>query len=216
MENILAVDLCDTLYRSNTTHDFLNYSFGNDENYLSLKRKNSSFMFKVINKLSNNIFKYDMSRVLITKILKDRSKAEIEKLVDDFIENFLSEKKIESIHKIIDTYKTDGYKVIIISASYGFIAKRIAIRLGIDECITSEAEIIDSKFTGKVKEDILYTKFSKFKNKFSSYDNLVMITDNETDYSFVKETAKSYIVINKRNKLFWEQRKEEKFIFMED
>lgn len=216
MENILAVDLCDTLYRSNTTHDFLNYSFGNDENYLSLKRKNSSFMFKVINKLSNNIFKYDMSRVLITKILKDKSNADIEKLVDDFIENFLSEKKIESIHKIIDTYKTDGYKVIIISASYGFIAKRIAIKLGIDECITSEAEIKDNKFTGKVKEDILYTKFSKFKNKFSSYDNLVMITDNETDYSFVKETAKSYIVINKRNKIFWEQRKEEKFIFMED
>lgn len=216
MEKILAVDLCDTLYHSNTTQDFFNYSFGKDENYLSLRKKNSSFIFKVINKLSNNIFKYDMSRVLITKILKDKGDLEIEGLVDNFIDEFLSEKKIWEIHEIIESYKTKGYKIIIISASYGFIAKRVAAKLGIDGYIASEAEIVNSKFTGKVKEDILYTKFSKFRDKFSSYDELVMITDNETDYSFVKQTLKSYIVINKRNKAFWNQRKEEKFVFVED
>ncbi|WP_066875152.1 HAD family hydrolase [Clostridium mediterraneense] len=216
MEKILAVDLCNTLYDSNTTQDFLNYSFAEDKKYLNIKRKNSSFMFKVINKFSNKLFKYDMSRALITQILKDKTDKEIRDLVDRFIDDFLSEKKIEKTHSIIEEYKKKGYKVIMISASYGFIAERIAEKLDIDGVISSKAELVDNKFTGKVEEDILYTKFLKFKNQFSKYNELVMITDNETDYSFVKETKKSYIVINKHNKAFWEQRKEEKFIFLED
>lgn len=216
MEKILAVDLCDTLYKSNTTQDFFNYVFAKDNLYKKLKRKNSSFSFKVVNKLSNKILKKDMSRIVITKILSGKSLEEIDSLVDDFITDYLEPLKIEKVHKIINEYKEQGYKVIIISASYDFIAKRIVKRLGFDDCITSEAEVLENKYTGRVSRDILYTKFNVFKNKYTVNDNLVMITDNTTDYDFVKQTKKSYIVINNRNKDFWNQRKEEKFIFVEE
>ena len=215
MEKILAVDLCDTLYKSNTTQDFFNYVFAKDDLYKKLKRKNSSFSFKVVNKLSNKILKKDKSRILMTKILSGKSLGEIESLVDSFITDYLEPLKIEKVHKIISEYKTQGYKVIIISASYDFIAKGIVKRLEFDDYITSEAEVLENKYTGKVSRDILYTKFNVFKNKYTVNDNLMMITDNTTDYDFVRETKKSYIVINNRNKNFWNQHKEEKFIFVE-
>ena len=215
MEKILAVDLCDTLYKSNTTQDFFNYVFAKDDLYKKLKRKNSSFSFKVVNKLSNKILKKDKSRILMTKILSGKSLGEIESLVDSFITDYLEPLKIEKVHKIISEYKMKGYKVIIISASYDFIAKGIVKRLEFDDYITSEAEVSENKYTGKVSRDILYTKFNVFKNKYTVNDNLVMITDNTTDYDFVRETKKSYIVINNRNKNFWNQHKEEKFIFVE-
>ena len=216
MEKILAVDLCDTLYKSNTTQDFFNYVFAKDDLYKKLKRKNSSFSFKVVNKLSNKILKKDKSRIVMTKILSGKSLGEIESLVDSFIIDYLEPLKIEKVHKIISEYKMKGYKVIIISASYDFIAKGIVKRLGFDGYITSEAEVLENKYTGKVSRDILYTKFNVFKNKYTVNDNLIMITDNTTDYDFVRETKKSYIVINNRNKNFWNQHKEEKFIFVEE
>ncbi|WP_297438896.1 HAD family phosphatase [uncultured Clostridium sp.] len=216
MDKILVVDLCNTLYKSNTTQDFFSYVFKVDEKYKTIKRKNSNIGFKVINKLSNKILKYDMSRALITKILKSKTSVEIENLVSNFIDEFLEKKKIEKVHQLISDYKNQGYKVIIMSASYGFIVKEIAKNLDIDGYISSEAEVINGIFTGKVSSDILYTKFRVFKKKYLNYEDLVMITDNETDYDFAKQTKKSYIVINNHNKKFWEKKKEDKFIFMEE
>lgn len=216
MSKILAVDLCNTIYDSNTTQDFFNFVFENDDYYKSLKRKNKSVSFKVVNKLSNKIFKYDMSRALITKILSDKTKEEIDLLVLDFIDNFLSEKKIEKVHSIIEDYKLKGYKVVIISASYDFIARAVVKKLGLDSCIASKAEIVNERYTGRVERDIFYKKFDVFKDNFKLYSELIMITDNETDYDFVKNTKKSYIVINNSNRAFWNQRREEKFIFLEE
>ena len=216
MDKILVVDLCNTLYKSNTTQDFFSYVFKVDEKYKTIKRKNSNIGFKVMNKLSNKILKYDMSRALITKILKSKTSVEIENLVSNFIDEFLEKKKIEKVHQLISDYKNQGYKVIIMSASYGFIVKEIAKNLDIDGYISSEAEVINGIFTGKVSSDILYTKFRVFKKKYLNYEDLVMITDNETDYDFAKQTKKSYIVINNHNKKFWEKKKEDKFIFMEE
>lgn len=216
MQKILVVDLCDTLYTSNTTQDFFNYTFANDEVYLKLKNKNKSFSFKVMNKLSNKVFKYDLSRALTTKILRDKESSKIDELVSKFLEGFLESKKINKVHEIIEEYKKNGYKIIMVSASYDFIGKCVAKKIGIDDVIASRAEVLDNKYTGRVAEDILHTKLSKFKEKFPSYEDLVMITDNTTDYEFVKETSKSYIVINKRNEEFWRSRKEDKFIFVEE
>lgn len=216
MEKVLAVDLCDTLYKSNTTQDFFNYVFAKDDVYKKLKRKNSSLSFKVVNKVSNKFFKRDMSRILMTKILNKKSLEEINSLVEAFIINYLEPLKIEKVHKIISEYKEQGYKVVIISASYDFIAKGVAMKLGFADYITSKAEVLENEFTGRVASDILYTKFDVFTEKYDINDNLVMITDNITDYDFVKRIKKSYIVINSRNKAFWTQRKEDRFIFVED
>lgn len=216
MNKILAVDLCNTLYKSNTTQDFFEFSFKDNEEYKKLKSKNKNFNFKVVNKLSNKILKNDMSKKLITTALKDLESKEINSLADRFVEEFLETKKIIKAQEIIKEYKEKGYHIVMISASYDFIAEAVARKLDINEVIASTADIIEGKFTGKVKEDILYTKFSKFTDKFKGYNDLIMITDNETDYDFVKKTTKSYIVIHKNNKAFWEQRKNERLIFIEE
>lgn len=216
MNKILAVDLCNTLYKSNTTQDFFEFSFRDNEEYKKLKSKNKNFNFKVVNKLSNKILKNDMSKKLITTALKNLESKEINSLADRFVEEFLETKKIIKAQEIIKEYKEKGYYIVMISASYDFIAEAVARKLDINEVIASTADIIEGKFTGKVKEDILYTKFSKFTDKFKGYDDLIMITDNETDYDFVKNTTKSYIVIHKNNKVFWEQRKNERLIFIEE
>ena len=216
MDKILVVDLCDTLYKSNTTQDFFDFIFKDDVTYKRLKKTNSSLIFKIVNKLSNKFLKIDMSRILMTKVLKDKSTVEIQDLVIKFIDEFLEVRKIKKVHEVIKGYKDDGYKVIIISASYDFIVKQIVSRLGFDSYIASQADVLDGKYTGKVSKDLLYTKFNSFNGLYPNHKSLVMITDNTTDYDFVKKTKKSYIVINSRNKEFWSKKKTNKLVFMED
>ncbi|MGL5616062.1 MAG: HAD family hydrolase [Sarcina sp.] len=216
MKKILAVDLCNTIYQSNTTQDFFDFSFKSQKEYISFKKENNSFYFRVINKLSNKCLKKDLSKKLITKILKGKSKDEIDLLVKKFLDDFLENKKIIKVEELIKEYKEKGYYVVLISASYDFIAEAVAKKLGIDEIIASKATIVDNKFTGDVEEDILYNKFEKFQNEFQSYDDLIMITDNETDYDFVNNTKKSYIIIHNKNKDFWNRKKDERLIFIEE
>ena len=45
MRKILAVDLCNTLYKSNTTQDFFEYSFKDLDDYKILKARNKNINF---------------------------------------------------------------------------------------------------------------------------------------------------------------------------
>lgn len=216
MDKILVVDLCNTIYKSNTTQDFFKFVFSEDKLYQNLKKRNSNIGFKVINKLSNKVLKYDMSRALMTKILKNKTYSEVECIVNNFLDSYLEDRKINAVHTLINDYKSKGYKVVIMSASYGFIVEGVVKKLGLDGYVSSKAEVVKDKFTGKVKSDILYSKFKIFSAKYREYDDLVMITDNTTDYDFVIKTNKSYIVINEQNKMFWNKRKDNKLVFLEE
>lgn len=216
MDKILAVDLCNTLYKSNTTQDFFEFTFKEKDSYKKFKSKNDAFSFRILNKLSNKYLKKDISKKIITKLLEGMDKEDINNAVKKFIDDFLADKRIVKAEELIKEYKDKGYYVVMISASYDFIADEIARRLSVDKVIASTAEIINNKFTGIVKEDILYNKLDKFNKEFKDYSDLIMITDNETDYDFVKNTSKSYIIIHNKNKEFWIKRKNERLTFIEE
>lgn len=67
---------------------------------------------------------------------------------------FMSE-KIEPIMlpkaaALIDKHRSAGHTLLIITATSRFITEPIAVRLGIDNLLATEAEIVDGNFTGRI------------------------------------------------------------------
>ena len=88
---------------------------------------------------------------------------------------------------IINEHKQKGRVILIVSNAAIFIVKKVADFLGINNCIGTQLEIIDGKFTGKILGDIVYGKnkinYIKYfitKNNLN-LDNSYAYTDHISD-----------------------------------
>ena len=60
--------------------------------------------------------------------------------------------------------------------------------------------------TGRIKEEILYTKHEKVQEKLCSGEKeLVVITDNETDLELLKMANAKIVVTSQKKLKFWEK-----------
>ncbi|TYR72623.1 HAD-IB family phosphatase [Rossellomorea vietnamensis] len=212
---IAIIDLCDTLYRSNTTFDFLHFYFKENERYIKLRKLKGLILYKILNKILFKLFNVDLTKILFTKLLKGIPVKNIDEEIENFYSKFLTKRKIEETHKIANIYKEKGYHIILLSASYDFIVHKVAKEIGVNEYIATSLERRGEFYTGEIKEDILKTKHKKFIDKGLNYKELVVITDNETDINLTKLASFSYIIINEKNKRFWLKNKPFKYDFIE-
>ena len=68
-----------------------------------------------------------------------------QQFMQEVIEPIILKKGEDLLHK----HRQDGYKIVIITATNQFITEPIAKRLGVDDLIASECEIINGCYTGK-------------------------------------------------------------------
>lgn len=153
---------------------------------------------KVINKLSIKFFDYDMIRVLHIKSLKDINVQILEKDANDFVEQYLENKKIKEVHDILKNY--DNEDVILVSATIDIIANAIAHKLGGLKYISTILEYKEDKCLGKIKDDLLGNKQHYFKNQEIEF----IITDNKSDLPLCQMAKEVVIVSKKKNLSFWE------------
>ena len=132
MRKIILLDICGTIFDSNTTFDFLDHNV-KTSNYKLLRRIMYTLPWKIINKLSIVILKYDLTRNLALKNIKGHHKADLEKLASTFYDNILSQKVNKKVIDLIEKFKNNDYKIIITSATLDFIAKTVAHKLNITE-----------------------------------------------------------------------------------
>ena len=212
---IAIIDVCDTLFYSNTTFDFLHFRFKDDKKYKKLISIKKNILYRLVNKIFFKCFHIDLTKIMFTKLLKDMPLHSIENDLESFYQEFLVKRKIEKTHKILKKYQKNGYHIILLSASYDFIVKKIAKEIGVNEYIATSLMSKKKNYTGKIKEDILQKKLKKFLEKNYEYDELVVMTDNITDFNLTKISNVSHVVINNKNKNFWLKNNSSKFKMIE-
>ncbi len=70
---------------------------------------------------------------------------------DKFIANKIAPLRLPKAEQLIDSHRSRGDELLIITATLNFITAPIVHQLGIDNLIASEEEIIGNKFTGEIK-----------------------------------------------------------------
>lgn len=173
----IVVDICWTLYNSNTTYDFLDQVI-HKKAYKRLRNFFSNQYVHYINLVLLKIFHVDIQRWLAMRFLSAIRPEEIKQMARDFVTNYLEKRKITESWNIIS-----GRKIIIASGTITSIAQAVAEELG-----------ALAVYSGDIyKRELI--------KNYSEYD---IITDNISDLPLIKKANKAYIVTY-NNKKRWEK-----------
>ena len=208
-KKLIVCDVCDTLYRSNTTFDFIRYVVNQRGKslfsfHLLTNRKSPLFyMLTAIGKLTGQ----DLIRILSLKFLKEIPLHELSSLADNFYFDFLIHRPNENVFRLLPT--EDRANVILFSSSLDVIVAVIARENNLN-FESSRLGWKEGKATGNLTLDLTGKKHEVVKLLVSAgdFDQLQVITDNRSDWELVKLANERFVVIKKDNeKEFWRELK---------
>lgn len=198
MKNKIVCDVCWTMYKSNTTFDFIDFVMekevkGTFKFYL-VRNRMIRFLLIVLGKILN----FDIYRNIYISLLKGFERSELNEYVNLFYENVLKRKEIFFTFEFLESVNKDSSEVILCSASLDIVVSKISTQYGY-QYFASELEFVNEMCTGNLKRDLLADKHSLFTND----DVECVVTDNLSDYELVKMSRTSKILSTKKNINFW-------------
>lgn len=184
----VALDLCDTLVKGNTTFIFLDHLLKNNFFYRIYRRLSRWIPLRIIFK-ALSLIHFDANRKIAIFFLKGINKGILQENASFLVQHsFIFE---EDIVALIKNCKMNKVPVYIVSASLDVIVEAVADKFGI-HYMSSCLDFNDNVCTGILKQDLLYTKemfFTKGNEKYSGIDfeQLVFVSDNIQDISLLKK-----------------------------
>ena len=159
-----------------------------------LRKRRTSILTKVLKKIFHYDFNYKTKLLMLIKGFK---KQEIESFSKSYYNDEIKNNKIDNTNALLLEYRRKGYKIVILSAGYYSYIKFYAEDNKIDDVIANEFYYDDNQmFVGKIKGKDCYGEEKKnaFKSKYSSYSNLVFVSDSMSDYPMFKIADVKYFV----------------------
>jgi HAD superfamily phosphoserine phosphatase-like hydrolase len=139
-----------------------------------------------------------------TLFLKGKEIEEAQKYAHKFVYTDLVKEIKDSTVKMMNEYKSKGYKIVLMSGSYLFVIEEVAKYFNIDYFYASKLNIVDKLYTGKYEIDILLNKYDILQKEFKKFDKLVVVSNNKTDLELMKFADQSFAICNKEKDLkFW-------------
>jgi phosphoserine phosphatase len=205
-QDLVLIDICGTLFNSNTTFDFMSFHFGNKSSYLLFRKLTKTYSWRLLNKVLIGIFNWDVTRALAVKWLRGFSKDQLKDMALLFYDNFLiSRIQAEVIHKM-NTFKDRGNTLILVSATLDFIAKEVAHRMAIPEYYSTQLKYNTKDYcSGKIKVDLLKRKQYFLDKNGIRPPYQTVITDNFSDMDLIKNSTESIIICSLNKKKKWER-----------
>lgn len=201
ISDIFLIDICGTLYKSNTTFDFVKYYFADKRRYKIISMLRSSRVICKLNYFLLKLTGLDFLRAELIKIIKGYTNEELCKMVEEFYEGYLLPRKNLQCFDVIKKYRKQGARLILVSATLDIIAAEVSKREKISEWVASELMFDNKKCKGKLGKDLLKGKLKTTLEmvKGQSFD---VITDNYGDEDIIRGASYAYLVQykNKRDK----------------
>lgn len=201
-QDIVIVDICGTLFNSNTTFDFLDFSIS-DKKYIRFRKISKRFIWRLINYFMFHVLGFDLTRIIAIRFLKGKTENELDLLMSDFFLRKLTYLKYADVWKYVDVIKSEGYRMILASATLDFIAKRVSIETGILEYFPTKLNYHQTICQGTIIQDLLGRKFAFLKSKKIEHPFAIIITDNFSDIDVIRNSKLSVIVSKEKDLLKW-------------
>lgn len=202
--NYFIVDICGTLFQSNTTFDFLDFWFKKESWYQRMKRLRRYKVIGFANSIFFRLFHVDVLRSYAISQLKGYSKTELQKMSNRFYEDYLSTVIHNDVVEIIEEKRKNGYELIAVSATLDCIADEICQKLNIPKKFSSTLDY--DKYgicTGRLKKDWLACKLVNLIEESINPPYDFVITDNYSDVDIIKNSNFSYLIQYANSRKKW-------------
>ncbi len=203
-------DVCDTMYYSNTTHDFVRFIF--DGKPLSLKKLTYLILNSKISPLRYFLILisirtgWDALKKLNIYLLKGMSSVQISAVSARFVSEFLQDRKIVQTHRLIDKYASNGLRIVLCSSSIEPVVKAVADNLGIKYFVSTSLLFDNEIFTGKILEDITHKKLEILEERKLSGEIKYAVSDNLSDLKLLTAASQGIAIVHSKKKQdYWEK-----------
>ena len=200
LTKLAVFDVCDTLYKSNTTFDFIRFVLETEQKsfkallfrLFTFKYSPFFILFYLIQKLN----KQDVCKQQCLALLKGYSNEALRELARQFKETVLEKVKIEATHQLLADCKEDGTEVILLSASIDPVIDVIAASLGVKALSSTLAYTNTGIFNGRLDFEMTGKKQTKIEGfGYHETTELMVVSDNFTDKKLMSLARHKYAVI---------------------
>lgn len=210
LEKLVVFDICDTLYRSNTTFDFIRFALERQ------KKSWKSFLLKLYTTKYSPLFigfyllqkinKKDVCKTKSLGLLKGTSKQTLDNLAEQFREKYLSKRKVVQTHQMLHQFKAEDATIVFLSASIDPVVRAIANAFGVT-FFCSDLAYQKEVFTGAIAFEMTGKKQSKLATLgLDGQTELTVITDNFTDKKLMRLAKHRYAVIySEEARKYWSE-----------
>lgn len=187
----IFVDVCWTLFYSNTTFDFLDFAV-RDRRYQRLRRIGRTWIGRKANVLLYKLFGYDRLRTRGLHYLAGKTRTELQALAEQFYSLYLVPRRIEQVWQTLP-----AEHLVVVSGTLDIIAKTVAEHIGAEAYYATEMLYDGEVFTGKYRDFLLGKA-----DVLPHYNDFDIITDNITDIDLVRH-AHHATIVTYNNKSRW-------------
>lgn len=205
-KQLYIFDLCGTLYKSNTTFDFLDFYFlDKSRSYRFTRKLFKTIPWRLFNRFCMMLFDLDLTRKICIRQLRKYTKEQLSQMADHFVKTFLNGKKLHVTQDLLHQAQANHQEVMIMSASLDFIVAAAAKELHVTRFYSSELEYDGDICTGKLQTDLLGKKSILCNSSQILLKDAVVITDNLSDHDIVSLAGEAHIVCAAKHVRFWER-----------
>ena len=195
------IDICWTLFYSNTTFDFIDYVVKERQpadmaKYIRLKGWHKTRLGHLLNMAAFKITGHDLYREYAISMLRGMGREEIEQLAGSFVAT-LQNRRIPQVWSLIDM---TGHNILL-SSTIEPVAKAVSALIH-SSYLATELEYHNDICTGRILRDRLITKTGTLQDIERPFH---VITDNLTDIDLIGQAEHSFIVTY-GNRQRWESR----------
>ncbi|MCS7074529.1 MAG: haloacid dehalogenase-like hydrolase [Bacteroidia bacterium] len=201
MSRLFISDVCNTLFDSNTSMDFVHYvAAQRGEEYLSkyewIHQRISPLYW--VHAVAHQLTGAEWGRDWSLKLLKGLKQTELSDLARDFTQNYLFRKKVfhKTHRKLIEAIQI-GEIVVLASAGIRPVISAIADEFGI-QFVCSELEYDEQEIcTGKLARDLTGQKLAALAPWLHEKPHITVMSDNFSDKPLFDKAHRKIVVINK-------------------
>jgi phosphoserine phosphatase len=203
-ENIILIDICGTMFDSNTTFDFLDW-YVSSKRYKLFRKLSKTWLGKLINFMFRKLWHVDMTRFIAIRFLRGYDRLTLLKAAYNFYDSYLSYRKLERVFDFLNEFRRQGYKLVVVSATIDVIAEVIVQRNDIPCWFSSTLHYTGKKAicTGRIGNDLLGQKLKALQKAGIYPPFRCILTDDISDMDVIKQSKSACIVINNKTKLKW-------------
>lgn len=212
--DVFVFDVCDTLFYSNTTFDFLRFVLeqqGSRSKQTVLKALTTRWSPVFVGLYAwQKVVGGDPVKDVALRLLAGTSKAELYELGRRFVAEFLPTRRIGRTHELLAGLVRPQTRVLLLSASLDPVIAALAAALGNVEFVSSQLEYdAQGRCTGHLQRELTGQKQHALHQLLGAPTEpirLAVATDNFTDRELVTQAAVRYVVVHTAAaKQFWQE-----------
>lgn len=199
-DNIFLIDVCGTMFRSNTTFDFISHYYGQNPKV----KLWFSLPYRIYNHFLFRFFHKEPLRHNLISLLNGKSKDELEIMADNFMVQFLKKQEHRDVIQLIEKKRNKGSCLVIVSATIDVIAHAVAKHYNIQNWLATQLDYSeDGICKGTIKSDLLANKRHALDKAGINQPYSGIVTDNYTDLELIQAADEAYLIDYADKKSGW-------------